>query len=140
MKEQMMTEKVMQNGWQLISKKRASTGAYDKWDKRVVVIVPREKKQVHICLTKAAWEALGKPEEVEFFNRGTNIGMLNTSTVVNAADGYAVSNKRGLKPSKLYYISCRGWLSERRLEQGVYDAHMEDDLLVFDTAQKPGGL
>jgi hypothetical protein len=130
-----------QNGWRRIEKVRGTQGMYDKWATQVRVIIPREKKPTHICLTPAAWAELGNPEAVELFDRGQNVGIMNSASINNAQDYYRVANSRGgTKPSKLFYITCHTWLREVRLQPGVYLADMLNGMLVFDTKQKPSNI
>jgi hypothetical protein len=125
------------NGWtEIVRHGRGST--YAKYKDRIVIVIPREKNQDHLLITPAGYEALGKPEAVKLFQRGTNIGICADGT----GEGYKISVPFKKKDDEIsmYYTSPTSWRKTSGVRPGVYEAHIENGMIVFDSAQTPAVL
>jgi hypothetical protein len=121
------------NGWTKFAK-RAGGSYYNKYKNRIVVIVPDEKHQDHVVVTAACYEALGKPKKIDKLTRGTNVAFVGSDS------GYVVSSIREQADPNQYYVSLGRWRKEWKIRSGVYDAHIESGMIVFDTAQTPAKI
>lgn len=136
-----MSEHLQQNGWKRIPKARGHAGMYSKYANQIAVIVPRGEKIERIALTDAGVEALDNPEYVDLFLRGTNVAIMASDD-----SGYKLSNTPGKVNSTLYYIISKGLMQmvEQEchivLRPGVYIAHIESGMIVFDCSQTPAAL
>jgi hypothetical protein len=123
----------MNNGWIKIERQNGRAGAYDKYRNQIVVIVPKEKNPITLAVSMACYEALGKPKRVDLFQRGTNIALCPSE------DGFRVFNRlnKSLDNLNAMYVSVQAWRKKTLLRPGVYQAHIENGMIVFDTAQMP---
>jgi hypothetical protein len=122
------------NGWSKWVKISRGGSVYAKYKSRIVVIVPDEKNRDHVVLTAACFEALGKPKKIDVLLRGTNVAF------VSSDNGYAVTSIREQANPNQHYVSLGRWRKEGNIKSGVYEAHIENGMIVFDTAQTPAKI
>lgn len=121
-----------QNGWKKWEKK--SGGArYAAYESRMVVIIS-DGKTAYVYLPTPVLKALGNPEYIDIFTRGSNIALFKGDAT---SKGYKVVRWEKNKTTSFPYISLAALVKLWNISPGVYDAHVEDDHVVFDTQQKP---
>lgn len=124
-------------GWEVWQVKRK--GRYAKYDNRIVVIVGVGEYK-RFLLTHADLKALGNPTHVSVMVRGTNVALLGTN---NSDEGYSVTlGKPAGRTGRvgLANVNAVAFIKEKHLQSGVYDAHVEGNMLIFDISQIPAKL
>lgn len=121
------------NGW-MKWEKRNGGNRYSAYDTKIVVIVSIGKTP-YFYLPKAVMESLQSPERVEVFTRGSNVGLFPSENGM----GYRVcrSTTRKDGSSQTPYVSLTALAKQWNIQSGVYEAHVEDGGVVFDTRQTP---
>lgn len=124
--------------WTKVGKGSGRRGIYDSYKNQIMIIIPREKNPDHLLLSPACFEALGKPDSVDLFTSGTNVGIAAASN----GSGFKVSVPFSKKDGEIsmYYTSPTRWRRQTKLRPGAYDAHIENGMIVFNTAQVPSEL
>jgi hypothetical protein len=122
-----------QNGWKKWQK-RSGGNRYSAYDNRMVVIVT-DTKSPFVYLMPLVLQALKNARNVEVYTRGSNIALFPAEE--NSKGAYKITiGARGCTP----YITLAALVKQWNISPGVYDAHVEDDHVVFDTQQKPSLL
>lgn len=119
-----------------------SIGKFSKYENRIAVPIARTSSEKgvkgRLYLTTAVMKYLGNPKYIKIKTRGQNIAI----TASNTSDGsYTVANKASIK-NATPFISCGSFVEKYRHEnfvisQGVYDAHVDAGMVIFDIAQTP---
>ena len=90
-----------------------------------------------VYLPSVVMNALGKPNSIDIFTRGSNIGLFPSSN----GGGYRVTQQKDFNGNHhrttLPYISLSALVKQWNIKPGVYEAHIEDGGVVFDTRQSP---
>jgi hypothetical protein len=126
------------SGWTVIPPRSNRGGVYGKYKDRIVIVIPEEKNKDHLLITPAGYEALGKPDKVQLMQRGTNIAICDAGE----AKGFKVSVPfhRTDDEVSMYYVSPSYWRRNSGIRPGVYEAHIENGMIVFDSAQMPSAI
>ena len=116
------------NGWKIIERSR--NNKMDKYDNQFVVVISSGKRNKYLYLMPKIQEALKNPEKIMFMSRGSNIAMVGT-----AGDyGYKVQTSKG---GHYPYVQIMKIIDTFNLKPGAYSAHVENDMIVFDSADTP---
>lgn len=125
------------NGWETFSP-QGPTSKFDKYDTELRVIVSGGKKKQVIRLTKLGMKELGQPKFVRVLTRGQNIGFMG---VDKQEDAYTVMYpKKDGESHGSPFLNVQALINAYKLDNGVYDAHMESGVLVFDARSRPARL
>lgn len=121
------------NGWTIVTPVRKKS-RYKKYTNQIVVIVPPGKSRRSLALTQAGFQKLGSPKTVMLATRFSNAGIYGDD------GGYAISRPTEGNEDSLYYFYPTAWVIEQNLKSGVYTAHVQDGMIVFDMAQTPSQI
>lgn len=122
------------NGWMKFEKK-AGGNKYSAYDTKIVVIVSPGKTP-YFYLPKSVMETLQNAESVDVYTRGSNIGLFPSEN----GTGYRVCRNPTSgkdRSSQTPYVSLTALAKQWNIQAGVYEAHVEDGGVVFDTRQTP---
>lgn len=117
-------------GWVQVDLK--THGMMDKYRDRLVVVVAGGKSRA-INLMPKVIAALGNPERIAVFSRGSNLAFANADKIVNVS-GLKVGKQEG---SFYSYIAGKTLVANYGLQSGVYECHVENEMVVFDTSDTP---
>lgn len=125
------------NGWQVFAPQGPSS-KYEKYQDQIVVIVSVGNKKTSkyaVYLTRKVMQLLDQPKYVQVLTRGQNIGLMKSETKDNAYTVARASKKE--EGSGNPFLSLHALSKAYDLASGVYDAHWENGVVVFDTRSKP---
>jgi hypothetical protein len=118
----------MLNGWKVIE--RTNNSRMDKYENQFVIVVSNGKRNKYVYLMPKVLAALGNPQKIMFLSRGSNIAMASTDN----GNGYKVQTQKG---GHFPYVQIIKIIETFSLKAGVYNAHVENDMVVFDSADTP---
>lgn len=129
----------VKGGWNIFEP-QGPTGKFSKYDNRIVVIVAERTKKnrqdgVAIYFTKATLRALKNPDRIMIATRGSNIGIWDAGGDKRSYKICHASKEGEDKGTPFVNLSAFG--KAYNVSVGVYDAHMEGDVLTFDTQSPP---
>lgn len=131
----------VQNGWTTFEP-QGPNGKFQKYKSQLVIIVSQSVKKnskAAIYLTEAVMKKLEQPKFIQVLTRGQNIGFMKSETKDSA---YTVMRTKSEKENTEgnAFLSLHALSKSFDLAPGVYDAHWENGVTVFDTRSKPSKL
>lgn len=125
-------------------KPQGPAGKFDKYKTQIVVIVGVAKNtsktsKGRIYLTDAVLKFLGNPTHIAIKTRGPNIALTSSNTSVGA---YAIAKRQDSIKNATPFISCGAFIEQYKHEsfhlvQGIYSAHIDSGMVIFDMQQTP---
>lgn len=130
--------------WQIFVP-QSSKGKYEKYNNQICMIVSitytgkrqDEIKAARLYLTDAVDKILGRPDFIKIGTRGSNVGIIPLMT--DDGECYAVMKKRDGKEEQIgmSFVNINAFAKLCNLKPGVYEAHSEAGVIVFDTQAMP---
>ena len=126
------------NGWETFVPQGPSS-KFEKYDTLICVIISggsgRKGGGERLTLTSAVDKALGHPKFIRIMTRGQNIGFVKVEL---PDDAYTVMQaKTDGKETGRRFLNITALVKKYHLARGVYDAHIDNGILVFDTKSEP---
>lgn len=129
-------------GWTTFAP-QSSKGKYEKYTNRVCIIISitygkkNEITSARLYLTGAVDKLLQMPTSIRLMTRGSNVGLMSVSD--DDGESYTVSRKKENKDEQIgmAFLNVTAFAKFCNLKPGVYEAHPETGVVVFDTQSMP---
>lgn len=114
-------------------------GQFDMYQTQIKVIVSGSAKKPVIHLTNAVFETLDKARYIRLGTMGSDVILMGTDKADGAYSVMIPKDEKG-EPSGTRFLNCVSFIRAQDIRRGVYNARIEEGMVIFNKDQKPAEL
>lgn len=118
------------------------SGKFDKYKSQIKIIVSggdsKKSKRV-FYLTNAVYEALGKPRYVRIGSMGTDVIFMKSEDQQGAYSITQARHSNGQEHGSKF-VNAASFIEKYEIKRGVYDARIEEGMVIFNKDQMPASI